>query len=915
MNHRSGNGKNFLHSLRGRLLLAFMALALIPLGFVGGAAYWQSQQALNNRIVDELQNRGTGLAGTMADWLQERTDDMVVLAGTARVRTMDATKASDAVNQYFDQWGYYETIFAIQADGQTFYATDGQSYNLAQKDYFQRALNGEVVVTGPEKSSVSQEIVFGVAAPITVEGKNIGVVAGTISTNRVGQLLEKVWIGETGEAYLVNEAGYFITPARFASDLVQAGLINRQAELELKVTSLGAQRGLAGETGVADYQDFRGQRVLGAYVPVTGHKWALLVEQRYTEAFQALSSLQLLMGIIVLAVVLLVAVTAVQIATSLARPIARMAEVAQALAAGEIDQDVAYRSQDEIGELADSFRAMIAYQAKMGEAAWEIAQGNLEVEVVPHSESDVLGSAFAQMLVSLRESIGQVAQNTVRLNSTFKQLVNAAADARSTTTQIGNVSERVEKDAIQQMRAVEQTVDKVNRLAYIVKAVGLNVERQAAQMEQISEVVANFSRAINFVQSSAEAGAKSASEASQTSLVGAEAVDSTIFDMGTIKQKVDLSTRKVQDLGKRSEEISLILETIQDIASQTNLLAINAAIEAARSESGGRQTNIALIQEHLVSVAKILAAQIAAAGQIPGPAELEVLGHDIQIGAFSITDSDGVVVSSNHAGNLGFRFPETGNGQAVVFRPLLNTRDGLVVQPPKKRDQDGVEFVYVGVSRRDQPGIIQVGQPARTLDRFVDLSRGFAVVADEVRKLSERAAQSTSQIGNLIKGVQTTVKEASEAMISGGVEVDRGITTANYAGKSLKDILASAEAMSTQVNQIAERTKEMRSISSVLINSLETIVSMTRDNRLSAGDMLSTSAEVAVTVEKIARASEESRQASGAVVSSVDLIAQQVQEVTQIAGSVSQMAKDLDQVVNQFQLAAAEEEYRPQPIR
>ena len=368
--------------------MAFLALALIPLVFVGGAAYWQSQQALNSRVKEELQNRGTGLAETIVDWLQERTDDMVVLAGTARVRTMDATKASDAVKQYFNQWGYYETIFAIQADGQTFFATDGQTYNLAQKEYFKRALNGEIVVTDPEKSLVSAEIVFSVAAPITVDGKNIGVVAGTISTRRLGQLLEKVWIGETGEAYMVNQSGYFITPARFSSELMQAGLILRQAELELKVASLGARMGLAGETGVAEYQDFLGQRVLGAYVPISGHKWALLVEQNYGEAFQALSNLQMLMGIIVAVVVVLVTVTAVQIAMSLARPIAQMAEVARALAAGEIDQDVAYRSQDEIGELADSFRAMIAYQAKMGEAAWEIAQGNLEVEVVPHSERD-----------------------------------------------------------------------------------------------------------------------------------------------------------------------------------------------------------------------------------------------------------------------------------------------------------------------------------------------------------------------------------------------------------------------------------------------------------------------------------------------------------------------------------------------
>jgi methyl-accepting chemotaxis protein len=65
-------------------------------------------------------------------------------------------------------------------------------------------------------------------------------------------------------------------------------------------------------------------------------------------------------------------------------------------------------------------------------------------------------------------------------------------------------------------------------------------------------------------------------------------VAETLDGMNSIKEKVDISAAKVQEMGSRSNEINEIVTTIEDIASQTNLLALNAAIEAARAGESGK---------------------------------------------------------------------------------------------------------------------------------------------------------------------------------------------------------------------------------------------------------------------------------------------------------------------------------------
>jgi methyl-accepting chemotaxis protein len=113
-------------------------------------------------------------------------------------------------------------------------------------------------------------------------------------------------------------------------------------------------------------------------------------------------------------------------------------------------------------------------------------------------------------------------------------------------------------------------------------------EEVAAQTATVATAGEEMSATSSDIASNCQMAAEGAQRAAQSAQNGAVVVDKTIEVMGQIAVKVQASAKTVEDLGKRSDQIGAIIGTIEDIADQTNLLALNAAIEAARAGEQGR---------------------------------------------------------------------------------------------------------------------------------------------------------------------------------------------------------------------------------------------------------------------------------------------------------------------------------------
>jgi len=567
----------------------------------------------------------------------------------------------------------------------------------------------------------------------------------------------------------------------------------------------------------------------------------------------------------------------------------------------QVKENIIDRS-DEIGAVGDGFNSTIQYLQEMAEVANQIASGNLTVRVVPRSERDELGIAFSRMIESLKALIKTVAQSANNLTFASGHLADAASQSGEAANQIATTAQMVTGGIIRQSEGMSKTANSVEQLNRAIDGVAKGAQEQAAAIGKASQVATRISAAIEQVAGNAQAVTRDSAEAASHSREGAKTVKETIAGMEVIRGKVGSSANKVAEMGTRSEEIGVIVETIEDIASQTNLLALNAAIEAARANGAGAKGNEKLIQQHLLGVAGILAELcVCKSGKVTSE-DLVMLAKRAHLDTLNITDGDGVVTLSNVPGNTGFRFPEDARSQASVFRSLIGKPDAEFAQPAMPRSQDGTLYIYVGVSRRDQPGVIQAGMVATLIETSGDYTRGFAVVADEVRKLAERSSLATKEIAGLIKRIQKTVREAVNAMQESASEVEAGVSRANKAGKALDDILIAAESVYKQAEDAGGAAARVSEAATELVEAVDSVSAVVEENTAATEQMSANSSELTQAIQNISLVSESNSAAIEEVSASTEDVSAQVAEVSASATSLMEMAQGLLNVVSNFKL-------------
>jgi len=278
---------------------------------------------------------------------------------------------------------------------------------------------------------------------------------------------------------------------------------------------------------------------------MTGEE-AMLFEQRTLETVNSQENAKIPIYITLIVAFVVVILLIIFLTRNIATPIRLIAQIADKIASGQLDTKIPINRNDEIGDLGDSFRVMQKTLQQKATEAREIADGNLTIEIGVVSENDEMGKSFKSMVEKLRQQLGEIGEGVNILASSSSEIMASvtqmASSSVETATSVSETTTTVEE--------VKQTAEVSNQKA---KAVSENAVRTA-----------------------------------EISSEGTKAIANTIEGMNKIRQQMTAIAAMVVRLSEQSQTIGEITASVNELAEQSNLLAVNAAIEAAKAGEQGK---------------------------------------------------------------------------------------------------------------------------------------------------------------------------------------------------------------------------------------------------------------------------------------------------------------------------------------
>lgn len=318
-------------------------------------------------------------------------------------------------------------------------------------------------------------------------------------------------------------------------------------------------------------------------------------------------------------------------------PLKRLADTADKLALGNVDISIESRTTDEIGNLEKSFGLMIEGIKEKVVAAEKLAAGDLTVQINVRSDEDALSKSMQKVVESLRgleaETValskaaveGKLSTrgNASKYSGGYKEIIsgvnetldavvaplqessevlNKIAEGDLTSRMVGtyrgdfqaikdNINHLAESfnNALSDVSAaIQATASASSQISSSAEEMAAGAQEQSSQTSEVASAVDEMTKTIMDTTHNASNASQTAKNAGSIAKEGGKVVDQTIQGMNRIASVVKQSAETVQQLGKSSDQIGEIVQVIDDIADQTNLLALNAAIEAARAGEQGR---------------------------------------------------------------------------------------------------------------------------------------------------------------------------------------------------------------------------------------------------------------------------------------------------------------------------------------